>query len=154
MQIKWKTDKRVQGTFEMCFRSARKKQQQSHLLRSQLVLQVLSFVLYVAWCVSSLRDVDVTPDNLRVMMRTVVMVTLPKDTLFHFRVRDDAQRGCCMWDTDAFFQNFSILNETWFYGTVTIRRLDHYSLLQNRVHAVVTIMRIHRHCQILKALSK
>lgn len=56
---------------------------------------------------SSLQDTDVTQDDLGVMMmKPVVMVTLPEDTLFHFTVRDDAPRGCCMWDTEASFQDF------------------------------------------------
>lgn len=55
------------------------------------------------WFMSSLQDADVTRDDLgamMMMMKPVVVVTLPEDTSILESV--DAQRGCYMWDTEGF----------------------------------------------------
>lgn len=46
------------------------------------------------WLMSCPQDADVTRDDLwAMMMKPVVMATLPEETLFHFTVRNDAREA-------------------------------------------------------------
>lgn len=47
-------------------------------------------------------------------MKRVAVATLPEDAPFHFTFRDGTPRGCFMWDTKDFYQDFqTVLEGQW-----------------------------------------